>query len=92
MLSCPPSGAVITSASLLAATGQELTASASVQKNCQQLDVRLVEVGEPVVARSVVGCCWVVVGGVLVAACNKHVRARRCNVAVLHSAQLLADI
>lgn len=51
MLTCPSSGSVVNSATLLAATGQEVSASAIVQKNCHKLDVRLMEVGQPVVAR-----------------------------------------
>ncbi len=51
LLSCPSSGSVVNTATLLAATGQEVTASANVQKHCHKLDVRLLEVGEPVVAR-----------------------------------------
>lgn len=51
MLTCPSSGSVVNSATLLAATGQEVFASAHVQKNCRKLDVRLVDVSEPVVAR-----------------------------------------
>jgi hypothetical protein len=51
MLTCPSSGSVVNSATLLAATGQEVSASANVQKNCHKLDVHLVEVGQPVVAR-----------------------------------------
>jgi hypothetical protein len=51
VLKCPASGSVINSATLLAATGQQATTTAHVQKNCHRLDVRLLEVGEPTVAR-----------------------------------------
>lgn len=51
VLTCPSSGSVINTATLLAASGQQVTAAANVRKDCHKLDVRLVEVGEPVVAR-----------------------------------------
>ena len=50
-LKCPASGSIVNSATLLASTGQQVTAAASVQKNCHKLDVRLTDVSEPVLAR-----------------------------------------
>lgn len=51
MLTCPASGSVVNTATLLASSGQQVTAAANVRKACHKLDVRLQEVGEPVVAR-----------------------------------------
>jgi hypothetical protein len=42
---------MVNSATLLASTGQEVTAAASVLKNCYELGVRLADVGDPAVAR-----------------------------------------
>jgi len=50
-LKCPSSGSVVNSATLLASTGQQVTATASVQKNCHVLDVRIVDMEGPVLAR-----------------------------------------
>lgn len=48
---CPASGSVVNSATLLASTGQEVSATASVLKNCYELRVRLLDVSGPDVAR-----------------------------------------
>lgn len=50
-LQCPASGSVVNRASLLASTGQEVAATASLLKNCYQLGVALRGVGAPTVAR-----------------------------------------
>jgi hypothetical protein len=71
MLTCPSSGSVVNSATLLAATGQEVVASAHVQKNCHKLDVRLVDVSEPVVARCGTVVCYVLAAR---SRCIKHVQ------------------
>jgi hypothetical protein len=50
-VTCPGASSVVSSATLLAATGQQVSASAAVTRNCFELGVRLAEVGEPVLGR-----------------------------------------
>jgi len=50
-LKCPATGSVTNTATLLAATGQRLTATASVVKNCFDLTVRLGAISPPTIAK-----------------------------------------
>lgn len=50
---CPSSGTVLNTATLLAGTGQRLTDTASVLKNCYDLSVRLGAISPPSVAKCV---------------------------------------
>jgi hypothetical protein len=50
-LKCPATGSVTNTATLLAATGQRLTATANVVKNCFDLTVRLGAISPPTIAK-----------------------------------------